>query len=65
MIKLDVFEYCHDCPEFEADVDINPIVLHDSNCVVCATDTIIRCTNREKCRKIAKYMAKRNGIKIN
>lgn len=64
MIKLDVFEYCHDCPDFKADVDINPIVIHDCGCV-CATDTIIRCTHREKCRKIAEYMAKRNGIKIN
>ena len=29
MIKLDVAEYCHDCPDFEPKIDKN--VIHDCN----------------------------------
>lgn len=56
MIKLEVEEYCHSCPSFEADV-INPIemVSIGFNKYSYFGDTIIRCTRREACELAYQY----------
>lgn len=54
MIILEVEDYCHECPEFEADVE-SPTFLYDGNVKICSGNTIIRCCNRRKCREIHSY----------
>lgn len=61
MIKLDLFKFCEGCPDFEADVNKTTLECYYEK---QDTNTIIMCKNRERCRKIAEYIAKRNGIKI-
>lgn len=54
MIILEVEDYCHECPEFEADVE-SPTFLYAGNTRVCSGNTIVRCSNRRKCREIHSY----------
>lgn len=52
MIKLDVQDYCHRCPDFEAEVTGGPSAAYsaEGECVeVFMADTVIRCTRAEKC----------------
>ena len=52
MIKLDVQEYCHKCPDFEAKVTGGPRSFYgtDGEVVeIIMADTVIRCTRAEKC----------------
>lgn len=61
MIKLEVEEYCHECPRFEADVE-NPMVIYNPfGEEAFVGDTFIRCINREKCKTLFKYANKRSG----
>lgn len=59
MIKLDVENYCENCPEFKADVKKTyPI----EGCIEgvfkeIPGDTIIRCANRARCMAIVDYLA--------
>lgn len=50
MIELKVEEYCHDCPEFEADC-----------CKVYANGhierTMVKCANAAKCSRIRRYLS--------
>ena len=54
MIILEVEDYCHECPEFEADVE-SPTFIFQSYKKVCSGNTIVRCSNRRKCREIHSY----------
>lgn len=59
MIKLDVENYCENCPEFKADVrKTYPI----ETCIegifkVIPGDTIVQCANRSRCAVIVDYLA--------
>ena len=54
MIILEVEDYCHDCPNFEADVE-NPTFLYARDMKLCSGNTIVRCDNRRVCREIYSY----------
>lgn len=54
MINLNVEEYCHECPDFEVDID---------SCVIRRpNDTIYKCTHNiyckhsDKCKAIKKHL---------
>ena len=52
MIKLDVQEYCHRCPHFEAKVTGGPSSFYSTDgevVEIIMADTVIRCTRAEKC----------------
>ena len=49
MIKLDIFDYCNDCPEFDAEI-------HTFYALDRAVETRITCSNAEKCNLIKKYL---------
>ena len=49
MIKLDIPDYCNDCPEFDAET--HTIYAWDQ-----AVETRIACSNAEKCNRIKKYL---------
>ena len=55
MIRLDVEDYCQDCPEFEAEV------LKDRKFYgfTEGTDTIIRCEHYIRCQRMEKYLSER------
>ena len=63
MIKLDIEEYCHNCPDFEADVDkieistphktFDPLVVKED----ITYETVIKCKNRKRCSMIAGYFS--------
>ena len=52
MIKLNVKEYCQECPMFEADVEVNEL----STIINNSTTTFIRCKRRFECNVIYKYL---------
>lgn len=58
MIILDVEKYCHECPEFEADV--RGETLTDGYGMVVVVDHTIRCKHRDKCRAIKNHLEKEN-----
>ena len=43
MIKLNVAEYCHECPEFEVEIEKNTVEVYDFDelTTVEKTDTIV------------------------
>ena len=52
MIKLDVQDYCHSCPHFEAKVTGGPSVFYNTAgevAEIIMDDTIIRCIRSEQC----------------
>ena len=49
MIKLDISDYCNDCPEFDAET--HTICAWDQ-----AVETRIACSNAEKCNRIKKHL---------
>ena len=56
MINLHVADYCHDCPNFEADVDrsiVRGSLGNEEKIIMC--ETTIRCEHREQCQKIYNY----------
>ena len=57
MIKLDVEEYCHSCPDFEADVE-TPVTYCSVDDMFTIGDTIIRCSFRHRCKHIKEYVTK-------
>lgn len=55
MIRLEKFEFCDDCPEFEPDVE-KPVVLYAGDKPFGEIgDTIIRCEHRHVCEHVAKF----------
>ena len=53
MIELHVDDYCHACPEFDAEV--NTTRLYRDN-MVYDGDTIIMCKNESRCHAIKRYL---------
>ena len=52
MIKLDVQDYCHRCPHFEAKVTGGPSVLYSADeqiSEIIMADTVIKCIRSEQC----------------
>lgn len=58
MIELKVEEYCHNCPDFEADVVKNRI--RDVVVFVDYTDTTITCAHAARCRAVKRYLEKQS-----
>ena len=57
MIKLDIDEYCHNCPEFESDVKKDVIHCRNSDFgITSIVHTIITCEHRERCRAIKNFL---------
>ena len=62
MIKLDVDEWCKDCPEFEPDVEKDTEIFEcfdiDSYCPVkkIITDTAVTCKHRLRCQSMVDYL---------
>lgn len=51
LIKLDVEDYCHGCPEFEADTLKN------------WSEVFIKCKHRHKCKNMYKYLKEKQNEK--
>lgn len=64
MIRLEVKDYCHDCVDFEADVE-GPTKLYSVDDIVAWTDTIVRCKHRNRCANIVKYVVEEYKEKEN
>lgn len=60
MIKLDVAEYCHDCPEFEPEA-IKPQLIYDAmgNYKGMLGSMFVVCEQRNTCRRFMEYLQKR------
>ena len=65
MIKLDIEEYCHECPHFEVMFEqinkdyVAPVYdfSKDHN-VIHRNDTAIYCGNKDRCANIRKHLLK-------
>lgn len=58
MIKLDVEEYCHDCPYFEA-VNVSRIETYyagEEEKFYVYGDIIIQCENKAKCQHAERFV---------
>lgn len=53
MIKLDIQEYCHNCPNFEAEVLKSINFKHE-------VGFSIRCEHRHICKNIQQYLNEKN-----
>lgn len=60
MIRLEIEPYCHDCPEFKADVEEPENYYADFRFYEKFGDTVIRCENRNVCGRIKAYLEGRN-----
>lgn len=58
MIVLEVQDYCHDCPSFEADVQRPEKMFADYNEVVMS-NTIIHCEYRGRCERLKRYLERK------
>lgn len=56
-IKLEVQPYCENCVIFDADVE-RPTKLYSYNMTLCQTDTVVRCSRRNTCAGIKRYLEK-------
>lgn len=58
MIKLDISDYCQNCPYFEPTVHSRPTTFYvnDEKNSVYLGDTIVRCESRSKCAEIRKFL---------
>ena len=61
MIQLDIHEYCHDCPSFEAHVH-KPQGYYSDNIFIPTTDTIISCEHKTYCKHVQKYYEQKSNI---
>lgn len=59
MITVDVAEYCSTCMDFEPDVQL-PEKLYTNNEEIVISDTIIRCSHRNRCKNIERYLRLQN-----
>lgn len=55
MIRLEVNEYCHSCPRFEAKT-IGPIVTFANDEIISVGDAIVQCENVSICEMLTKYL---------
>ena len=56
MIEIDVQDYCHTCPEFIPQADIDTLYADDD---ICDIHTVVSCRNKEKCDRIKSYLETR------
>lgn len=66
MIQLKVCEYCDHCPHFEPEVVARPEVktltsysfydMEERRMAITHGDTIVSCSNRDRCAAIYEYM---------
>lgn len=54
MIKLDIYDFCQDCMEFEPRVAHRPSQLNSN----FGGDTIIECERRRNCEAVQEYLKK-------
>ena len=59
MITIDVEEYCSTCMDFEPDVQL-PEKLYAKNEEIVVSDTIIRCSHRNRCKNIERHLRLQN-----
>lgn len=61
MIRLEVEDYCSNCPEFCPDVDRVNTELHsfDEDNVKTIVDTIVTCEHKLRCKSIKKHLETR------
>ena len=62
MIKLKVAEYCHNCPEFKADVDVDDFGYVTSEGYILNTTTTVKCKYAKRCMSMFDYFKKTYGI---
>ena len=58
MIKLDVEEYCHNCPYFEA-INVGGVESYwtdDGEQIYLYGDIIVQCKNKDKCQHVARFV---------
>lgn len=58
MIVLEVQDYCHDCPSFEADVQRPEKLLTNTNEVIVG-NTVVRCEYRNRCERLKRYLERK------
>lgn len=58
MITIDVAEYCSACMDFDPDVQ-RPQKAYGMSEEIVISDTVIRCSNRNRCRNIERYLRKK------
>ena len=58
-IRIEVEDYCHECPEFEADVDTSTLYACGNT---VAVSHVIRCEKRERCASIERYLRIREKL---
>lgn len=58
MIRLEVEDYCSNCPEFDPDVDrvVTECKSFDGDDCITIVDTIVTCEHKLRCNSIKKYM---------
>lgn len=55
MIKLEIEDYCKECPDFNEDVQ-KPDKYYADGEVFIVGDTVIRCEHRERCERLKKRL---------
>lgn len=58
MIRLEVQEYCHDCSDFEPDVENPEKCYYLGSKEFIMTDTVVRCRYRKRCENLKRYLAR-------
>ena len=57
-ISLEVQEYCHSCPDFEAEIDKERYFMSNVDVMI---STVIRCKHSSRCRAIKKYLSEQEA----
>jgi hypothetical protein len=57
MIRLEIRDYCADCPDFEPDVEKSQAL--ECGDEIIRSDTVIRCRYRKRCTRIKRYLEER------
>lgn len=63
MIKLDVQDWCQNCPNFSPEVISGPIKFYDAegNLVeIAMSDTVVGCKSRYFCQQVSKQVLNNN-----
>lgn len=58
MITIDVAGYCSACMDFDPDVQL-PQKAYGMSEEIVISDTVIRCSNRNRCKNIERYLRKK------
>ena len=63
MIRLVVEEYCHNCPDFEAEVHVETLYLSNYDCVVneprTKYETMVTCAKARRCAAQVRYLERK------